>query len=284
MTASAEDVKAVAGYGTAAGQAGGTVAFLLNVIPTTFFDAFARGDILQVLLVSTLFGIALLRARRAHGDTRAPSSTRPSQALFVIVGLIMRAAPIGAFGAMAFTVGRYGIGTLLSLGKLMAGVYLTCFLFIVIVLGAILRVVGLGLVKFLRYIAEEILIVLGTSSSESALPRLMVKMEHLGCAKPVVGLVVPAGYSFNLDGTAIYMTMAAVFVAQASGVHLVAEGAALDAGGADADVEGSRGRDRQRLHHARGDAVGGSVDSAGGAGAARRRRSVHVRSRARSPT
>ena len=143
-----------------------------------------------------------------------------SQALFGIVGLVMRLAPIGAFGAMAFTVGRYGIGSLLSLGKLMAGVYVTCLLFVVIVLGTILRLAGLGLGKFLRYIGEEILIVLGTSSSESALPRLMAKLERLGCAKPVVGLVVPAGYSFNLDGTAIYMTMAAVFVAQASGVHL----------------------------------------------------------------
>jgi aerobic C4-dicarboxylate transport protein len=137
-----------------------------------------------------------------------------------MVGLIMRLAPIGAFGAMAFTVGRYGIGSLLSLGKLMAGVYVTCFLFIVIVLGFVLRVCGLSLGRFLRYIADEILIVLGTSSSESALPRLMAKLERLGCSKPVVGLVIPAGYSFNLDGTAIYMTMAAVFLAQASGVHL----------------------------------------------------------------
>ena len=145
-----------------------------------------------------------------------------SQALFALVGLIMRLAPIGAFGAMAFTVGRYGLGTLLSLGQLMAGVYITCLLFIVIVLGTILRIAGLGLGRFLRYIGEEILIVLGTSSSESALPRLMAKLERLGCSKPVVGLVVPAGYSFNLDGTAIYMTMAAVFVAQASGVHLSA--------------------------------------------------------------
>jgi aerobic C4-dicarboxylate transport protein len=219
VTASAEDLKAVAGYGTAAGQAGGTVAFLLNVIPTTFFDAFARGDILQVLLISTLVGVALLLLAERTA-TLVALIDQAGQALFVVVGLIMRAAPLGAFGAMAFTVGRYGIGTLLSLGKLMAAVYLTCFLFVVIVLGAILRLVGLGLLQFLRYIADEILIVIGTSSSESALPRLMLKMEHLGCARPIVGLVVPAGYSFNLDGTAIYMTMAAVFVAQASGVHL----------------------------------------------------------------
>ena len=132
----------------------------------------------------------------------------------------MRLAPVGAFGAMAFTVGKYGIGTLLSLGKLMAGVYVTCLIFIVVVLGLILRICGLKLFSFLKYLTEELLIVLGTSSSESALPRLMLKLERLGCSKPVVGLVVPAGYSFNLDGTAIYMTMAAVFVAQASGVQL----------------------------------------------------------------
>ena len=142
------------------------------------------------------------------------------QLVFAIVGLIMRLAPIGAFGAMAFTVGRYGVGSLVSLGALMAGVYLTCALFVVVVLGGILRLCGLSLFRFLRYIGEEILLVLGTSSSESALPRLMVKMERLGVSKPVVGLVVPAGYSFNLDGTAIYMSMAAIFVAQVSGVSL----------------------------------------------------------------
>jgi aerobic C4-dicarboxylate transport protein len=134
--------------------------------------------------------------------------------------MLMRLAPVGAFGAMAFTIGRYGIGTLLSLGKLMADVYLTCLFFIFVVLGGIAALTGFSLFKFLRYIREEILIVLGTSSSESALPQLMAKLEYLGCSKPVVGLVVPTGYSFNLDGTSIYMTMAALFVAQASGVHL----------------------------------------------------------------
>jgi aerobic C4-dicarboxylate transport protein len=196
-----------------------TVDFFLNVIPVTVVDGFVRGDILQVLVVSLLFGVALLM----QGDRARMLVTaieQLSHTLFVIVGMIMRLAPIGAFGAMAFTVGRYGVGSLLSLGKLMAGVYLTCLLFIIIVLGSILRLAGLGLVRFLRYIAEEILIVLGTSSSESALPRLMLKMEQLGCSKPVVGLVIPTGYSFNLDGTSIYMTMAAVFVAQASGVQL----------------------------------------------------------------
>ena len=197
----------------------GTVDFLLNIIPVTVVDGFVHGDILQVLVVSLLFGVALLmqgdRARMLVSAIEQLSHT-----LFVMVGMIMRLAPIGAFGAMAFTVGRYGVGSLLSLGKLMAGVYLTCLLFVIIVLGTILRLIGLRLVPFLRYIGEEILIVLGTSSSESALPRLMLKMEQLGCSKPVVGLVIPTGYSFNLDGTSIYMTMAAVFVAQASGVQL----------------------------------------------------------------
>ncbi len=220
VTPSAADVKAAASYGAAATtQDQSTVAFILNLIPTTVVDAFARGDILQVLLVSVLTGVALLmlgdRAR-----TLVTVIEQAGQLVFAIVGLVMRLAPIGAFGAMAFTVGRYGVGSLVSLGALMAGVYLTCALFVVIVLGGILRLCGLGLFRFLRYIGEEILLVLGTSSSESALPRLMVKMERLGVSKPVVGLVVPAGYSFNLDGTAIYMSMAAIFVAQVSGVSL----------------------------------------------------------------
>lgn len=215
------DVQAASGYGAAAGQATGTVAFLMNVIPTTFVDAFARGDILQVLLISTLMGVALLMLGE-RTSALVGVIEQAGDALFAVVGIVMRAAPLGAFGAMAFTVGRYGVGTLLSLGKLMAAVYLTCLLFVVIVLGGVLRMVGLGLFRFIRYIADEILIVIGTSSSESALPRLMLKLEAVGCARPVVGLVVPAGYSFNLDGTAIYMTMAAVFVAQASGIELSA--------------------------------------------------------------
>ena len=204
---------AVAGASTTA------VDFLLNVIPATMIDGFVRGDILQVLLVSVVFGIALLSQGERAGVIVAWIE-QLSQTLFVIVGIVMRLAPVGAFGAMAFTVGRYGIGSLLSLGKLMAGVYITCFLFILLVLGPIVRLAGLRLFRLLRYVAEEILIVLGTSSSESALPRLMMKLEQLGCSKPVVGLVIPTGYSFNLDGTAIYMTMAAVFVAQVSGVNL----------------------------------------------------------------
>ncbi len=200
-------------------EAQGAVEFLLGIIPSTMLEGFVRGDILQVLLVSVLVGVALL----SQGERAAPLVAlieQVSHTLFVIVGMIMRLAPLGAFGAMAFTVGRYGVGSLLSLGKLMVGVYATCLLFIIVVLGLILRAAGLNLFRFLRYIGEEILIVLGTSSSESALPRLMLKLERLGCSKTVVGLVVPTGYSFNLDGTSIYMTMAALFVAQVSGVHL----------------------------------------------------------------
>ena len=212
------DVSAVKAY-TSASEHLSTVDFVLNVIPDTIVGGFARGEVLQVLLFSVLFGPALLRlGPKVHRLVELIEMT--SAALFDVVAIIMRAAPIGAFGAMAFTVGKYGLGSLVALGKLMAGVYLTCFFFIFVVLGSIARATGFSLVKFLRYIAEEILIVLGTSSSESALPRIMSKLEHLGCAKPVVGLVVPTGYSFNLDGTSIYMTMAAIFVAQASGVHL----------------------------------------------------------------
>ncbi len=203
----------------AAGAPTSTVDFLLNIIPTTVFEGFVRGDILQVLLVSLLVGVALL-SQGERARTLVSAIDQLSHTLFVIVGMIMRLAPIGAFGAMAFTVGRYGIGSLLSLGKLMAGVYITCLFFILIVLGIVVRIAGIRLLALLRYIGEEILLVLGTSSSESALPRLMMKLEQLGCSKPVVGLVIPTGYSFNLDGTSIYMTMAAVFVAQASGLHL----------------------------------------------------------------
>jgi aerobic C4-dicarboxylate transport protein len=219
VTPTPADIEAAKNYGTAASQSQSEIQFILNMIPTTIVDAFARGDILQVLVVSIVTGIALL----LMGERARPLVAlieRLGELVFAMVGLIMRLAPIGAFGAMAFTVGRYGLGSLVSLGALMAGVYLTCGLFVVIVLGTVLRVCGLSLVRFLRYIGEEIVLVLGTSSSESALPRLMGKMERLGCSKPVVGLVVPAGYSFNLDGTAIYMSMAAIFLAQASGIQL----------------------------------------------------------------
>jgi len=214
----AADLSSVSAY-TSGAQHLSTIDFVLNVIPDTIVGGFARGEVLQVLLFSVLFGLALLRlGPRVHRLVELIEMT--SAALFEVVALIMRLAPIGAFGAMAFTIGRYGLGSLVALGKLMVGVYITCAFFVFVVLGAIARATGFSLVKFLKYIAEEILIVLGTSSSESALPRIMAKLEHLGCAKPVVGLVVPTGYSFNLDGTSIYMTMAAIFVAQASGVHL----------------------------------------------------------------
>jgi aerobic C4-dicarboxylate transport protein len=212
------DMSSVAQYATASKQLS-TIDFLLNVIPDTVVGAFARGEVLQVLLFAVLFGLALLQlGPRVRGLVDVIGMA--SDGLFQVVGIIMRLAPIGAFGAMSFTVGRYGLASLVSLGKLMIGVYATCLFFVFIVLGSIAAATGFSMLKFLKYIAEEILIVLGTSSSESALPRLMAKLEYLGCAKPIVGLVVPTGYSFNLDGTSIYMTMAAVFVAQASGVHL----------------------------------------------------------------
>ena len=212
------DVKSIAAYTSGSAHLT-TVDFLLNVIPDTVVGGFARGEILQVLLFAVLFGFALLRLG-PRGRPVADLLATASDALFEIVGLVMKLAPIGAFGAMAFTVGTYGSGSLLALGSLMAAVYITCFLFVFVVLGSIAAATGFSLLKLLKYISDEIVIVLGTSSSESALPRIMAKLEYLGCAKPVVGLVVPTGYSFNLDGTSIYMSMAAIFVAQASGVHL----------------------------------------------------------------
>ncbi|BCU77039.1 dicarboxylate/amino acid:cation symporter [Luteolibacter sp. LG18] len=192
-----------------------TTDFILNVIPNTIFDAFAKGEVLQVLLIALLFGFALHRLG-GRETLVYQLIDKTSQVLFGIVGMIMKLAPIGAFGAMAFTVGKSGVGTLLSLGKLMGSFYATCLLFIFVVLGLIARTHGFSIWKFLRYIREELLIVLGTSSSESALPRMIAKMENLGAKKSVVGLVIPTGYSFNLDGTSIYMTMAAVFIAQAT--------------------------------------------------------------------
>ena len=212
------DASAVSSYTTASKNLHATD-FILNIIPDAMLGAFTGGEILPVLLVSILVGVALLRLGTSS-RTLVDLCAMASKVLFEIVALIMRLAPLGAFGAMAFTVGRYGLGSLLALGKLMAAVYVTCALFIFIVLGGISAFVGFNLFKLLRYIGEDILIVLGTSSSESVLPRLMTKMERLGCSRSVVGLVVPTGYSFNLDGTSIYMTMAALFVAQASGVEL----------------------------------------------------------------
>lgn len=188
--------------------------FLLNIIPDTIVSAFTKGDLLQVLLVSVLFGFAISKI----GDKVKPivnGIKSFTEILFTIVKLIMKAAPIGALGAMSFTIGKYGIKSLTSLGELMLCFYITCLLFIFIVLGTILKAVGFSIWKLLGFIKEELLIVLGTSSSESGLPGIMQKLKRAGCSEPVVGLVVPAGYSFNLDGTSIYLTMAAVFIAQA---------------------------------------------------------------------
>jgi aerobic C4-dicarboxylate transport protein len=211
------DAKLVAQY-TTSGKEMHAVDFLLNIIPDTIVNAFAKGEILQILFVAILFGIALASFERGRQIVNAIDAL--THWLFRVIALVMKAAPIGAFGAMAFTIGRYGIKTLLPLGKLLLCVYLTCGLFVFLVLGLIARTHGFSIWKLLRYIREELLIVLGTSSSESALPRLLVKLEKLGCSKSVVGLVVPAGYSFNLDGTSIYLTIAALFVAQATNTHL----------------------------------------------------------------
>ena len=208
------DPKAIATY-TTPGKLGTTTDFLMNIIPTTVIDAFAKGEILQVLLIAVMFGFALHRFG-GRGTLVFDMIERTSHVLFTIVGYIMKVAPIGAFGAMSFTIGKYGVGSLLQLGKLMGSFYLTCFLFIFIVLGAIAKSHGFSIWKFIKYIKEELLIVLGTSSSESVLPRMMEKMENLGARKSTVGLVIPTGYSFNLDGTSIYLTMAAVFIAQAT--------------------------------------------------------------------
>jgi aerobic C4-dicarboxylate transport protein len=208
------DTSAVAQY-TNPGAMKSVQDFLLDIIPVSVVDAFAKGDILQVLLFSVFFGFAL-HALGARARPLFEVIEKFSEVLFQIVGVIMRLAPIGAFGAMAFTIGRYGIDTLLSLGNLMACFYATCLLFIFVVLGAIARIHGFSILSFIRYIKEELFIVLGTSSSESVLPRMIAKLEKLGVEKSVVGLVIPTGYSFNLDGTSIYLTMAAVFIAQAT--------------------------------------------------------------------
>jgi aerobic C4-dicarboxylate transport protein len=197
----------------------GTVDFVMNIIPTSVVDAFAKGEILQVLLFSVLFGLALLSFGE-KGAELVKLIDQLSHALFGVIAILMKFAPIGAFGAMAFTIGKYGVHSLVSLGELMGSVYLTCILFVFLVLGGIARLAGFSIWKLIVYLKEEILIVLGTSSSESALPRMMSKLENLGCARPVVGLVIPTGYSFNLDGTSIYLTMAAIFVAQATNTPL----------------------------------------------------------------
>ena len=212
------DTSKVAAYASA-GEKQSTIEFLLNIIPNTVVGAFANGDILQVLFFSVLFGYALHRMG-SLGQPIFLFIERFTQVMFNIINVIMKVAPIGAFGAMAFTIGAYGVGSLVQLGELMACFYLTCILFVLLVLGSIARFHGFNILRFINYIREELLIVLGTSSSESALPRMIAKMEKLGCDKTVVGLVIPTGYSFNLDGTSIYLTMAAVFIAQATDTQM----------------------------------------------------------------
>ena len=208
------NMSSIAAY-TGPGKMASTTEFLMNIIPTSLVGAFAQNEILQVLLVAVMFGFALHRFG-GRGTLVFDLIEKTSHVFFTMVGYIMKVAPIGAFGAMAFTIGKYGVGTLLSLAHLMFAFYLTCLLFIFIVLGGIARAHGFSIWKFIKYIKEELLIVLGTSSSESVLPRMMEKMENLGAKKTTVGLVIPTGYSFNLDGTSIYLTMAAVFIAQAT--------------------------------------------------------------------
>jgi aerobic C4-dicarboxylate transport protein len=212
------DPKKLETYTTAA-KTYGSVEFLLNIIPTSIVGAFAQGDMLQVLFISVLFGIALA----ALGEANRPlvlALEQIANALMKIIGMIVRLAPLAAFGAMAFMLGSFGPKSLLSVGKLMACVYLTCLLFVCVVLGLLMRFCGVSLWKFLKYIREELFIVLGTSSSESVLPRMITKMESLGCSQSLVRLVLPGGYSFNLDGSSIYLTMGAMFIAQATNTHL----------------------------------------------------------------
>lgn len=213
------DPASVANYTKAASSNHGFADFLLNIIPSTVVDAFAKGDILQVLFFSVLFGFAL-SALGPQGKKLLTIIEDISQVFFKIINIIMRFAPLGAFGAMAFTIGNYGLKSLGPLAELMGTFYLTCLLFIFVVLGAISKYIGFNILDFITYIKDELLIVLGTSSSESVLPRIMHKLEDLGCSKSVVGLVIPTGYSFNLDGTSIYLTMAALFVAQATNTDL----------------------------------------------------------------
>jgi aerobic C4-dicarboxylate transport protein len=218
VDAKAIDTKSIQIYTTKAGQQG-TVEFFLNIIPATVVGAFAEGEILQVLFFAILFAFALsLLGER--GKPLLNLIDIVSHALFGVVGIIMRVAPLGAFGAMAFTIGKYGVGSLVSLGHLMAAFYITCLIFIFGVLGSIAWLAGFSIWKFIKYIKEELLIVLGTSSSESVLPRMIAKLENLGCKETVVGLVIPTGYSFNLDGTCIYLTMAAIFLAQSTNTEL----------------------------------------------------------------
>ncbi|SEA86653.1 dicarboxylate/amino acid:cation symporter [Lonsdalea quercina] len=212
------DASLVSNYASQAAEQG-VIPFLLDIIPASVIGAFASGNILQVLLFAVMFGFALHRLG-AKGKIVFDVIESFSKVIFGIINMIMRLAPLGAFGAMAFTIGKYGVGSLVQLGQLLVCFYVTCLLFVILVLGSIARATGFSIFKFIRYIKESLLIVLGTSSSESVLPRMLEKMEKAGCKKSVVGLVIPTGYSFNLDGTSIYLTMAAVFIAQATNSHM----------------------------------------------------------------
>ncbi|WP_447732290.1 C4-dicarboxylate transporter DctA [Pseudomonas shirazensis] len=219
INAAGLDGSAISKYSQAASEQGGTVDFFLNIIPSTFVGAFSNGVMLQVILLSVLMGVALVQM----GETSKPLINTIDlflQGLFKIVAMVMRLAPLGAGAGMAFTIGKYGIGTLLSLGQLLVALYITTLIFIVVVLGAVARWSGMPLMMFLRYFKDEILITLGTCSTEAVLPRMMVKLEKLGCQKSVVGMVLPTGYTFNADGTCIYLTMAAIFIAQATNTPL----------------------------------------------------------------
>jgi aerobic C4-dicarboxylate transport protein len=212
------DAKAVAGYAHDA-QETSVTGFLMAIIPTTMVSALTEGSILQTLFVAILFGISLSLVGRP-AEPVLELVERLGLVVFKLTGILMKAAPIGAFGAIAFTIGKYGVGSLINLGALVATFYLTSLLFVLLVLGAVARAHGFSILKLLGYLKAELLLVLGTSSSEAALPNLIAKLEAAGCDRGVVGLVVPTGYSFNLDGTNIYMTLAALFIAQATGVHL----------------------------------------------------------------
>ncbi len=214
------DPGAVSGYVAQARKLSSVSDYLLHLIPDTFVSAFAAGDILQVLLLAILSGFGMAAIAKTGGDVLAEGLEKVGAVFFAVIAIVVRAAPIGAFGAMAFTIGQYGVGSLARLGALVACVYLTSILFVAVVLGLIARLAGFSLFRFLLYIREELLIVLGASSSEAVLPRLMEKLERLGAPRAVTGLVVPAGYSFNLDGTNIYMTLATLFLAQATNTPL----------------------------------------------------------------
>ena len=213
------DPAVAAGYVDKAKHGEGWVAFVLNLIPDSFFSALAKGELLQVLVTAIVTGIACTRLGE-FGEKVAGFLDEAAKLFFGVIGVVVKLAPLGAFGAMAFTIGKYGTGALVNLGALIATFYATSVLFVVVVLGAVAALAGFSIFKFIAYIRDELLIVLGTSSSESVLPQMMLKLQRLGAGKTTVGLVIPTGYSFNLDGTNIYMTLATLFLAQATNTHL----------------------------------------------------------------